>query len=233
MDSFELLRGDGSLIENEYQSNNSKYLGIIFSGLGYSYKNPLLYYSRKLVIENNIDYFGIDYGYSKNKNFLALDRELRIKYYNDDNEAIINKILELCGNYKKLFLIGKSLGASTIRQCLKKDLIRIKSAMILLTPSNEWEGFIDELRILENRTLIVGSLTDNLYNVKNLPDIYKKKNILLYELKNGDHSLEKNDIIEDIEQLKSVMKIIKKFIGKTIGTWKKEKSLPPLLADNS
>ena len=139
MDSFELYRGDNSYIENEYQNNKSDYLGIIFSGLGYSYKNPLLYYSRKLLLENKIDYLGIDFAYSKNKDFLALSRESRIKFFDEDNEIIIKKVLELSVKYKKIFLIGKSLGASTIRQCIKQDLIRIKSAIVLLTPSNEWD----------------------------------------------------------------------------------------------
>ena len=232
MDSFDLFRGDGSFIENEYQNNKSEYLGVIFSGLGYSYKNPLLYYSRKLLLENKIDYFGIDFCYSKNKNFLALDRESRIQYYHDDNEVILNKVLELGGSYKKLILIGKSLGTSTIRHCIHNDFIRIKSALVLLTPSNEWEGFIDELKNLENRILVIGSLLDKLYKVNDLPEIYKKKNINVFELRTGDHSLESDNTIDDIEQVKVIMKILRKFILKSINTWSKEPSIP-LLEDLS
>ena len=66
--SLNLSRKDGTFIENECQINNSRYLGIIFSGLGYTYKNPLLYYSRNILFDNNIDYIGIDYGYLKNEN---------------------------------------------------------------------------------------------------------------------------------------------------------------------
>jgi hypothetical protein len=228
MDSFDLVRGDGSFIENEYQNNKSEFLGVIFSGLGYSYKNPLLYYSRNLILENKIDYFGIDFNYTKNKTFMALDRESRIKYYHDDNEVILNKVLELSSNYKKLILIGKSLGTSTINHCIHNDFIRIKSALVLLTPSNEWEGFVDEIVNLENRIFVAGSLSDKLYKVSNLPLIYKKKNINVFELRTGDHSLESDNTIDDIEQVKTVMKILRKFILKTLYAWSKEPSLPLL-----
>ena len=222
MDSFELTRGDGSNIENEFQNNKSDYLGIIFSGLGYSYKNPLLYYTRNILLESKLDYFGIEFGYSKNRNFLGLSRELRSQFFYNDNGIIINKISELSNNYKRIILIGKSLGTSTVRQCIKYESIRSKSAIILLTPSNEWEPFIDEIKTIDNRVLVIGSLADKLYTVKNLSDIYRKKNIDLYELKTADHSLEVNDTLEDIEELKVIIKKIKKFIGKAI------KTVPPV-----
>jgi hypothetical protein len=216
METFGLTRKDGSVIENEYQENKSECLGIVFSGFGYTYKNPLLYYSRNILFDYGIDYFGVDYAYTKNKYFMGLNENDKDKYFEDDNEAVINKILEMSDNYKKIILIGKSLGTSIIRRCIRNENIRNKSLIIFITPGNEWEGIINEIKNMDNKILVIGSLKDKLYNVKNLSEIYRKVNIKTYELKAGDHSLEINDTMKDIERLKEIMERIKTFIGENI-----------------
>jgi hypothetical protein len=212
METFELERKDKSLIENEYQNNNSDFLGIIFSGFGYTYKNPLLYYSRNILLDIKMDYFGIDYAYTKNKYFLSLTEAEQDEYFEKDNEIIINRILEICNKYKKIIMIGKSLGTSIIRRCIKNENIKNKSIVIFITPGSEWENIIEEIKIIENKILVIGSFEDKYYNTKNLFQLHNKKNITTYELEKGDHSLEINDTIKDIEQLKNIMVKIKKII---------------------
>jgi hypothetical protein len=63
---------------------------------------------------------------------------------------------------------------------------------------------------------VIGSFQDKYYNAENLSEIYNKKNIKTYELINGDHSLEINDTIKDIEQLKIIMEKIKEFVEENI-----------------
>ena len=210
-----LLRSDGTYIESKYSINNNENLGIVLSGIGYTLRNPLLYYSMHLLRENNIDYFGVNFGYRDNVNYNKLDNESRNNYFNEDNKIIHDKILELSKNYKKLIFIGKSLGIGTIRHCIKNEVIKSKSKMVLLTPPGEvWENFIDEIIKSNIKTLVIGSLLDKLYNVKNLSQIYGKDNIETYELKNGDHSLEINNTVEDIKQLGKIIQKINKFIEK-------------------
>jgi soluble P-type ATPase len=214
MEIFNLLRKDGSQIENMYESNKSEYLGIIFSGIGYTLSNPLLYYINNLLYESNIDSFGINFGYNKNIVFKNLSTDGKKDYFSSDNEMIIQRILELNQYYKKIILIGKSLGTGTIRQCLKNYSLKDKSLIILLTPGSEWEQIVEEIKQLKNPILVVGSLMDKLYTVKNLTEIHGKEHIEMYELKEGDHSLEINNILKDIEQLKMIMERIKIFIKK-------------------
>ena len=219
MNSFNLLRTDGSFIENEYLSNSSNYLGVIFSGLGYALSNPLLYYSRNILFEKMIDYFGSNFGYSKNEHYKNLNSENKKEYFMDDNKIIVDKIAELSKNYQKIVLIGKSLGTGTIRQCIKMDSIKNKSTLILLTPpGDEWECTINEIKDTNIQTLVIGSLKDKLYNVKNLSEIYSIGHIKTYELEDGDHSLETNNISKDIEQLNIIMEKINVFIQENILT---------------
>jgi hypothetical protein len=212
---YDLIRSDKTIIESIFHCNESEYLGIILSGMGYDLKNPLLHYSSNLVFENKMDYFGINFGYNKNEIYSKLNKDEKKEYFEKDNEIIINKILELSIKYKKIFFIGKSIGTGTIRRCIKISAIKNKSYLILLTPpGEEWENFIDENEDTNMEIFVIGSLMDKLYTVRNLFKIYDKKNIQLYELKNGDHSLEINDTFKDIEQLGIIIEKINKFIEK-------------------
>lgn len=212
MEKIDLIRKNGIKIENECQFNNSEILGVIFSGIRYTYKNPLLYYSRNLLFDHNIDYFGIDYKYYADQIYINLPDEEKNKYFEDDNELVINELLKMNEKYKKIILIGKSMGTSVIKRCLKYEQIKKKSVIILLTPGDDWENIIDEIKTVNNKILVIGSFKDKYYNVKNINEIYNKINISTYELQNGDHSLEINDTIENIEQLKLIMEKIKTFI---------------------
>jgi hypothetical protein len=200
METFNLLRKNGTKIGNEFKFNNNRVLGVIFSGFNYTYRNPLLYYSRNILFDHNIDYFGIDYKYYDDKYFMELNDEEQNKYFEEDTKIIIKKILEIQKHYKKIIFIGKSLGTNAINQCLRDDRIRNKSAVIFLTPWMEWENIINKIKNMENKILVIGSFQDKYYNAGNLSEIYNKKNIKTYELMNGDHSLEINNTIKDIEQ---------------------------------
>jgi len=58
------------------------------------------------------------------------------------------------------------------------------------------------------------SLEDTYYNVRNLKEIYEKKNVTVCEMKRGNHSLEVHDIEEDIERLKDILIKERNFIRK-------------------
>ncbi|MDR1971000.1 MAG: hypothetical protein LBQ46_03675 [Treponema sp.] len=205
MKTFDLLRKNGTKIENEYNFTNGKNLGIIFSGFAYTYKNPLLYYSRNILFDHNIDYFGIDYKYYDDTFFEKMNEQEQNIYFEEDKDIIINKIIEINNNYNKLILIGKSIGTCIIKKCINNKILRDKAIIILITPAVEWEQIIDEIKNINNPILVIGSLKDKHYCVKNLGEIYNRNNIDIYEIKEGDHSLEINDAIKDIEQLKNIM----------------------------
>jgi hypothetical protein len=50
--------------------------------------------------------------------------------------------------------------------------------------------------------------------VRNLKEIYEKKNVTVCEMKRGNHSLEVHDIEEDIERLKDILIKERNFIRK-------------------
>ncbi|NMB66041.1 MAG: hypothetical protein GYA16_14345 [Spirochaetes bacterium] len=217
MNNINIYRGNGTEIATESLFNNNRNLGVIFSGFGCNYRNPLLYYSKKVLLENNMDYIGIDYRYYEDKRFLELSENDQDTFFEEDTKIVINKIKELSANYNKMVLIGKSMGTSILRRCLRHDEIQRKSVLILITPGSEWNDFIPELCKLENPTLLMSSLEDKYYISDNLPLIYSKKDLALYEMEKGNHSLEVNKIDIDIEHLKEIMikenDFIKEYVG--------------------
>lgn len=217
MNKISIYRKNGTEIATESLLNNNNNLGVIFSGFGYNYRNPLLYYSKKVLLENNMDYIGIDYRYHEDKHFLGLSENDKDAVFEDDTKIVIKKIEELSVNYKKIVLIGKSMGTSILRRCLKHDEIQKKSVLILITPGSEWNEFIPELCKLENPTLLMSSLEDKYYKATNLPRIYSKKDLELYEMEKGNHSLEVDKIDIDIEHLKEIMIKENNFINEYIG----------------
>ena len=216
MDSINLTRKNGSSIENEFYRIGSKYLGVVLSGFGYTYKNTLLYYSKRVLQEKGIDYWGIDYKYYGDQAFLKMSEIEKDKYFEDDNTIVVDMIDELSDKYEKIILIGKSMGTSIIRRYIRKGQHTDKSIYILITPGTEWSDMINDLKEIDNTTLIIGSLEDHNYIVKNLSDIYEKKNLRSYEIQHGNHLLETNNVQTDIDVLKKIIIEISKFIDEEV-----------------
>lgn len=216
MEPINMERKDGSCIENEIDLKGSNYLGIVISGLGYTYRNPLLYYSKKVLQEKGIDYLGIDFKYYENQEFLEMSDTEKDQYFEEDITMIIDKMDELSAKYEKIIVIGKSLGTSVIHRYMKDGRHPNKCVYILITPGSEWAELIDDLKEINNQTLVIGSLEDPHYLVKNLSDIYNIKNLHLYEIHHGNHLLETNHVETDIDILKNIIKEISLFIDKEV-----------------
>lgn len=213
---LKIKRKNGSEITIESFSNNSKYLGIVFSGFGYTYRNPILYYSKRVIIEKGIDYVGVDYKYYEDKEFMEMTEAEQDQQFQDDNEIVMSGIEDLISSYDKVFLIGKSMGTTVAQKCLESEKIRKKAAIVYITPGKEWSRFIPDLVQLENPMLLIGSLEDQYYTVDNLSDIYKKKDLSLCEFKTGNHLLESEDIENDLETLKCILKESETFIDQVL-----------------
>jgi len=208
-------REDGTHISYELKENDSPILWMIFSGLGYTYRNPLLYYMKNMCLNLKHNYLGFDCRYYENDVFLKDDESITSYIENDKLLMLdfLNKIINT-RNIEKTIWIGKSLGTSMIRTCLKMKRIDGNSPLILITPNSEWSSFIPELLEVENPILLCGSRGDKLYNVDNLEDIYKKVNLSLCEFEYGDHSIEVGNTIKNIENIKRVMLMMEDFVTK-------------------
>lgn len=134
MAEIAFVRENGTEIASESIVHNQKYLGVVFSGLGYTYSKPLLYYSRNILLENGIDYIGIDYRYYEDERFMQLSDAEKNERFEADTRIVTKRLKELAPQYEKLVLIGKSMGTSIIRRCVREKKIRDKACLVLLLP---------------------------------------------------------------------------------------------------
>ncbi len=211
-----LVRADGTPIDHESKFQGGTSLGLVFSGIGYNYRNPLLYYSKELLLQYGCDYVGVDFKYYADQSFRSLSDGERYKRLRSDNDIVAAEARRLAPEYDRIFLVGKSMGTSTVRHCLKDKEILKKAAIVLFTPGGEWNEFILELLELDNPTLVVGSLADKLYMVPNVSRLHDKKNLTLHELQNANHSLEVNNVQEDLAALKEIMRVEEQFIRESL-----------------
>jgi hypothetical protein len=200
----------------EEEKFNSATLGIIFSGEHYTIRNPLLYYSRNALFENHIDYMGIDFLYSCTKEYLECSTEEKDQIISEDIGIIKNRIIAIASDYKKIVLISKSNGLYYLRACLSDHDILGKASVILFSPGNDWNRFIIELNNSNTPAIVFAGKNDKMYNVPNLPLVYKTQTIEVHEIENADHSIEVDNNINDIHNLFDMMEYESAFIKKVI-----------------
>ena len=214
--NYTITSKTSTMFSIESDLHNSSYLGVVFSGIGYTYRNPLLYYSGKVLKELELDYIGIDYRYYDDLTFFNLTDFEKDKRWEEDNKSVVQSIIDIENQYDGFVLIGKSMGTSVIRRCLKETKINKKAICILITPGNEWKDISSELMDSEIKTLVIASKEDSYYAKGNNEGLKIKKNIDVFELEKGNHSLEINNIELDIDNLKRVIIREKEFIKSNI-----------------
>ena len=193
MEAIRIARGDGTFITTEFHGNGSPVLGVVVSGMGYTYRNPLLYYAVNLLTEAGADCLLVDFRYYEDEGFRALDEAGKDARFEADAAAVADAVEREAYRRERIVLAGKSLGTSVIRRCLRRPAVAEKSSLILLTPGTEWPAFIPELVRSGRPTLVVGSLGDRYYPVPDLDGLRAAPRVRRLELESGDHSLETGD----------------------------------------
>lgn len=213
MDSVRVYRNDGSPITTEFHGNGSPVLGVVVSGMGYTYRNPLLYYAVSLLAESGADCLLVDLRYYEDEGFRALDEAGKDARFEADAAAVADAVEREASRRERIVLAGKSLGTSVIRRCLRRPSVAGKSSLILVTPGSEWPAFIPELVGSGRPALVVGSFGDKYYPVPNLVELRSAPRVRRLELEAGDHSLETGDVVRDVETLKRIVQGMRIFLA--------------------
>lgn len=157
----------------------------MFSGLGYTYEKPLLYYVTMLMIKHGIDVVQIHYTYSKELMTKSTDEIADVMM--KDICLVLQDVLPQ-NSYKDIIFAGKSLGTIPLIQRVMKDEVYKDAVMLLLTPLlTRTELFESLLKSSHKGLLVIGSgdhyYTEEVYRLKTNP-----MNIAVIE--NADHSLD-------------------------------------------
>ena len=183
-------------------------LAVFFPGIGYTMDKPLLHYSRKLAAEAGFDTILLSYtGFpSKIKGDKTKMKESYRIAMDQAKEILSNTDFSA---YKDILFIGKSIGtivaAEIASQCSVQDRIRF----VLFTPLEDTFAF-------PLGDAIAFSGTDDPWVAESsISDLCKHRGIPCHLVQNANHSLETGDVLNDIDNLKKIMKRTEKFIRHT------------------
>ncbi|MCR5847749.1 MAG: alpha/beta hydrolase [Lachnospiraceae bacterium] len=193
-------------------------LVVMFPGLGYTNDKPLLYYGKKLANAAGYDdchpvKFGV-----VNKTGLQGNPEKMMEVYKRLYKTAVKSLAEIeWTKYDKILFISKSIGTvvaasyeNELTESWKNDptkkeiLPPIKQ--ILFTPLEQTFMFHPS-----NAIGFIGT-NDPWCNPREVVNLANKQYIPINVYEKANHSLETGDVTTDIENLKNVMDICKKFL---------------------
>ncbi|MCU7744528.1 alpha/beta hydrolase [Priestia megaterium] len=173
----------------------------MFSGLGYTYEKPLLYYVTMLMLKHGIDVVQIHYAYSKELMTKSTDEIADVMM--QDIDLVLQDVLSH-SDYKNIIFAGKSIGTIPLIQRVMKDEVYKDAVMLLLTPLLTRTELFESLLESNHKGLIAIGARDHYYTEEVYQLKTNKMNIQVIE--NADHSL---DVLyspaESLRELETVL----------------------------
>ncbi|ATP40366.1 alpha/beta hydrolase [Solibacillus sp. R5-41] len=199
-------------IEYTHIQTGSKNICFMFSGTGYTYDKPLLYYATMVMLENQFDVVQIHYSYQKEL-FEQSFEDITNIIMNDVN-PVINNVLANFHYNEKIFL-AKSLGTiPVISEIMKKEAFS-ESKMILLTPLLKLDRIYEKILNSNHVGLLVIGDKDPHYNSEQVEQLAQQTSFNIKVIQGANHSLdnEKYDTLTSISSLTKVMINLKEMIS--------------------
>ncbi|MFL1994643.1 hypothetical protein [Lysinibacillus sp.] len=192
-------------ISYNFFDNNSDKICFMFSGTGYSYDKPILYYSQLLVLELGYDVIQINYTFAQQQ-FEQEPQAISNMVY-----SVVNPIVEdflQTKPYSHVIYIGKSLGTMPIIDFYMQRPSLIPANYVLFTPLLSLEHTLTNL--LDKHAFLAIGTADPHYSQEKIAQLTSHK---LSVFENLDHSLEiPSNIALTIQCCQSLMKQLKAFL---------------------
>ena len=178
-------------------------LAIVFPGIGYSIERPLLYYAKKLAMDAGYKVESVCYKDFPN-NVLGSEKKIEeclrlgIKY--------AEKSLTNCNfnEYDKIIFISKSIGTAVGVAFAQKHNLDVKH--VIFTPIKEtFKG-----ESLEG--IVFHGTNDPWAETAMVKEECSRLKLPLHLFINKNHSLEGKDVLDNIDDVKKIMKLTQRYI---------------------
>lgn len=183
-------------------------LAVFFPGVGYTNDMPLLYYSRK--IASNLGYDFIKLNYKDLGPEMLSDEEKIKKGLVLSYRAIERRLREVdLSKYDRIVFISKSIG--TVIAAKYDERNSMEAEHIYFTPVEQTFESItqkDPIVFYSNGD----PFTESSFIEEKCSDLGYK----MYMIDQGNHSLETQDTLEDIDRMKFIMTVVKNYLKKEI-----------------
>lgn len=192
MYSFKTLDivGNGSQkVPNTFfrQQETARRLGIVFPGIGYSCRMPLLYYSTRVAIDFGMDVLWVEYDYLRDPEYQALPEDAKKYRLFTDTEAAVRVALAQ-RSYDALNLIGKSMGTRAISQFVTADS-RILDGIVWLTPVLTDGNVRAQIKARKDDLVVLGT-AGHYYDQAYVAELRETNRHELLLVEGADHSME-------------------------------------------
>ncbi|MCM3734964.1 alpha/beta hydrolase [Bacillus cytotoxicus] len=180
------IQTNDKTIRYTHIENGSKTICFMFQGSGYNYDKPLFYYSKMVMLQNEIDIVQIHYSYDEQMMKKPIEELTKIMM--DDINPVILDVLKN-GQYNNSIFLGKSLGTIPIANDLMKREEFLESKMILLTPLINYDSIFDSILNSQHQGLFIIGDKDHYYNSNQIDEL-RKSNLEVDVVQNAKHSLD-------------------------------------------
>ena len=199
-------------VPNMYFDFNSDQIAIFLPGLGYSNDSPILYYTGSYLIQKEINILRVDYKYYECDNYLKSTKDEQKQWLIEDVNAMVETVLS-GQNFKRIILIGKSLGTMALGEILLIKRNLKDAEVIWLTPLLNDEELLQQILKINNRSLLIMGTNDSRYNEDILKKVLEKKNIESLIIDGANHQLDiENNIFKSINEAKNILSKIISFV---------------------
>ena len=186
---------------------NNKKVAVIFPGMGYHSDKPLLYFSKRIAIENGYEIVEVNYDLPYKAREIMNDK-VRMK---ESFELAASQIKEaLCdisfSDYNDVVFIGKSIGTALAAHY--DNTLQVRARHLVFTPVPQT---FDLLR--KNAGIVFHGLDDPWCPTEIASDKCNELGLELYTINKANHSLETKSVLEDIRNLKGIMQKVKHFFS--------------------
>lgn len=179
-------------------------IAVFFPGIGYHCDKPLLYYARKLAQEYGYEQIvTLDYTYD-GKNIRGNRQKMEQAFeslYAKEEKKLEETAFD---KYSEILFISKSVG--TVIASAYAEKYKIKCRQVLYTP-------LEQTFLFEhgNAIAFIGT-ADPWSEVKKVVGRSQNQAVPIYVYEDADHSLEKGNVLQNIDILKSVMNKTKNYL---------------------
>ena len=180
-----------------------KKIACLFPGIGYTCDKPLLYYSWKLLKALGweivpVRYSGFPSGAKGDPEKMRECARMALEQAEENLRGIA------WDKYGEILFVGKSVGTVACAAYAKRHGLPCRQ--ILFTPVEE------TFRYAGRDAIVFHGTADPWADTETIEECCNRMDLPLYEAEGANHSLETGDVDADIEELRTVMKVVRGFL---------------------
>ena len=184
-----------------------KKLAVFFPGVGYTPDKPLLYYSRDLMAALGYEEIVLRYsGFPEKKPGDANNAALAYQIALSQSEEQLAETD--FGAYDDIVFIAKSIGTAAAVEIASKSPFREKIRLILYTP------LVETFSVPFGEAVVFTGTKDPWVGKKDsqIPTLCAERKIPCHIIEGGNHSLETDDVYENMKILQGVIHTTEEFV---------------------